>query len=64
MARVIDVRNPAGQGQHLALAQQLLAQILLEQQRLAGQRTRNFTLLHALGIFELFFAEPQNLPMV
>ena len=61
---IVHIFDPAGQGENLALAEQLFAEILLELQGFAGKRTGDFGLLDAFGILQFFFAEPQHLAMV
>ena len=48
----------------MALAEKLLAEILFELQSFAGERTSDFTLLHALGVLQLLFAHADNLAMI
>jgi len=61
---VFDVFDKPGQSQNLALAHQLLRQVRLKKLNFLGQRTRQFGLLHPLGIDELFLAEFQHLAVV
>ena len=51
-------------GEHLALAEKLFAEVLLELKGFAGERTGDFALLHALGVLQLFFAEFQHLAVI
>src|SRR5271156_6318879 len=61
---VVHIFNPAGEGEDLALAEQLFAEILFELQSFAGEQTGDFGLLDALGVLQSFFAEAQDLAMV
>ena len=61
---IVHILDPTGQGENLALAEKPLAQILFELQGFAGERTRNFGLLDALGVLQFFFAEAQDLAVV
>ena len=58
---IVHILNPAGERENLALAEKLFAEILLELQGFAGERTSDFGLLDALGILQFFFAEAQAL---
>ena len=64
MRRIVHVLDPAGQREHLALAQELFAQILLKLKGLAREGPRDFALLNALGILQFFFAELQHLAVI
>jgi hypothetical protein len=64
MRGVIDVNNPSGESEDLALAEKLFAEILFELESFAGERTSDFTLLNALGVLQLLFAQPDDLAMV
>ncbi len=61
---IVHVFDPAGEGQHLALAEELFAQALFELQGFVGERTGDFALLDALGVLEFLFAQAQHLAMV
>ena len=61
---IVDVLNPARDCQDLALAQELLTQSLLELQGFVGEGAGDLALLDALGILQLFLAEPQGLAVI
>ena len=61
---VVDIGNPSGQSEDLALAEKLFVEALLEFKSLAGEGTSDFALLNALGVLEFLFAEIQDLAMV
>ena len=64
MHGVVHVLDPSGERQHLPLAQELLAQALLELQGFVGQRAGDGGLLDALGVLQLVIAEAQDLAVV
>ena len=61
---IVHVLNPSGEREHLALAEQLFAEVLFELQSFAGEGAGDFGLLHALGVLQFFFAEAQNLAVI
>src|SRR6202050_4461433 len=60
---VVDIGNPSGQSEDLALAEKLFVEALLEFKSLAGEGKSDFALLNALGVLEFLFAEIQYLAM-
>ena len=62
--RVVHPIEEPRKGQNLAFADELLIKIDVEKLNLFAHRTRKLGLLDALGIGELFLAEPQNLKVI
>jgi hypothetical protein len=62
--RVFDVVDEAGEGKDLALAVELLALVSLEKLDFLGERAGEVGLLDALGVYELFLAEVENLAVI
>lgn len=62
--RIVNIDDPSGQSQDLALAEKLLVETLLELERFTGERTSDFALLHALGILKFLLAEIEHLAVI
>ena len=62
--RVVDFVEQAGERQNLALADELLVEVGVEELNFLAQRAGHFGLLHALGVGELFLAELQHLAVI
>src|SRR5208283_5366978 len=62
--RVFDVFDETGERENLALADELLREVGLEELHFLRERAGEFSLLHALGINEFFLAELQHLAMI